>query len=81
MCVCRGEGGDQGTQPGTHNGRHRAMQVDNPRPVDMTSECCTMLEKLMMAQAQVGVGGGWGWGGWPALGGITAAVAAARVPS
>jgi hypothetical protein len=31
-----------------------ANKVDAPRPVDLTPECCTMMEKLMLAQAQVG---------------------------
>ena len=26
--------------------------MDVPRPVDLSLECCTMLEKLMLAQAQ-----------------------------
>lgn len=29
-----------------------AVRVDVPRPVDVSPECCTMLEKLMLAQAQ-----------------------------
>lgn len=29
-----------------------APRVDPPRPVDVSPECCTMLEKLMLAQAQ-----------------------------
>lgn len=31
-----------------------ANKVDAPRPVDLTPECCSMMEKLMLAQAQVG---------------------------
>lgn len=34
-----------------------ASKVDAPRPADLTPECCTMLERLMLAQAQVR--GGW----------------------
>jgi hypothetical protein len=30
-----------------------ASKVDNPRPVDLSPECLSMMEKLMMAQAQV----------------------------
>ena len=30
-----------------------AAKVDAPRPVDLSPECCAMLEKLMLAQAQV----------------------------
>lgn len=30
-----------------------ANKIDNPRPVDLSPECDTMLEKLMLAQAQV----------------------------
>jgi hypothetical protein len=33
-----------------------ASKVDAPRPADLTPECCTMLERLMLAQAQVGGG-------------------------
>lgn len=29
-----------------------ALKVDTPRPVDVTSECAAMLERLMLAQAQ-----------------------------
>ena len=35
---------------------HEASKVDNPRPVDLSPECCSMLEKLMLAQAQVSKG-------------------------
>jgi hypothetical protein len=31
-----------------------APKVDAPRPVDITPECCVLMEKLMLAQAQVG---------------------------
>ena len=31
-----------------------ANKVDAPVPVDLTSECTSMMEKLMLAQAQVG---------------------------
>jgi hypothetical protein len=31
-----------------------ASKVDNPRPVDLSPECLSMMEKLMLAQAQVG---------------------------
>jgi len=42
-----------------------ANKVDAPRPVDLTPECCTLMERLMLAQAQVGgVGGEWGGVGW-----------------
>lgn len=30
-----------------------ASKVDNPRPVDLSPECLSMMEKLMLAQAQV----------------------------
>lgn len=30
-----------------------ASKVDAPRPVDLSPECLSMLEKLMLAQAQV----------------------------
>jgi hypothetical protein len=33
-----------------------ASKVDNPRPVDLSPECLSMMEKLMMAQAQVRAG-------------------------
>lgn len=31
---------------------HVAMKAENPRPVDISPECVTMLEKLMLSQAQ-----------------------------
>lgn len=31
-----------------------ASKIDNPRPVDLSPECLSMMEKLMLAQAQVG---------------------------
>jgi hypothetical protein len=34
-----------------------SMKVDNPRPVDLSPECCALLEKIMLAQAQVRRGG------------------------
>lgn len=33
------------------------VQVEQPRPLDLTPESASMLEKLMLAQAQVGWGG------------------------
>lgn len=30
-----------------------ASKIDNPRPVDLSPECLSMMEKLMLAQAQV----------------------------
>jgi hypothetical protein len=36
---------------------HEANKVDAPRPVDLTPECCALMERLMLAQAQVGEGG------------------------
>jgi hypothetical protein len=38
-----------------HVKEHEASKSDNPRPVDLTPECLTMMEKLMLAQAQVGL--------------------------
>lgn len=35
-----------------HMRDHACLKIDAPRPVDMTFECATMLEKLMLAQAQ-----------------------------
>lgn len=35
-----------------HVKEHEASKSDNPRPVDLTPECLTMMEKLMLAQAQ-----------------------------
>lgn len=32
---------------------NEASKVDSPRPVDLSPECLSMMEKLMMAQAQV----------------------------
>jgi hypothetical protein len=39
-----------------HLKEHEASKVDNPRSVDLSPECCSMLEKLMLAQAQVSIG-------------------------
>jgi hypothetical protein len=36
-----------------HVKEHEASKIDNPRPVDLTPECLSMMEKLMLAQAQV----------------------------
>lgn len=36
-----------------HLKESEAAKVDNPRPVDLSPECLSMMEKLMMAQAQV----------------------------
>jgi hypothetical protein len=38
-----------------HLKESEASKVDNPRPVDLSPECLSMMEKLMMAQAQVRV--------------------------
>ncbi|WIA15140.1 hypothetical protein OEZ85_001828 [Tetradesmus obliquus] len=35
-----------------HLKESEAAKVDNPRPVDLSPECLSMMEKLMMAQAQ-----------------------------
>lgn len=35
-----------------HMRDHACLKIDTPRPIDMTFECATMLEKLMLAQAQ-----------------------------
>lgn len=32
---------------------NEASKVDNPRSVDLSPECLSMMEKLMLAQAQV----------------------------
>ena len=29
-------------------------KTDSPRPLDLSSECASVMEKLMLAQAQVG---------------------------
>jgi hypothetical protein len=34
---------------------HEANKCDAPRPVDLSPECCALMEKLMLAQAQVGL--------------------------
>lgn len=31
---------------------HVSLKVEHPRPTDITPECTSMLEKLMLAQAQ-----------------------------
>jgi hypothetical protein len=36
-----------------HVKENEASKIDNPRPVDLTPECLSMMEKLMLAQAQV----------------------------
>lgn len=38
-----------------------SLKVESPRPLDLTPEAASMLEKLMLAQAQVGRQGCW-WG-------------------
>lgn len=46
-----------------HVKEQEASKSDNPRPTDLTPECLSMMEKLMLAQAQVGTDclrGGWG---------------------
>jgi programmed cell death 6-interacting protein len=35
-----------------HMRDHACLKIDAPRPIDLTFECATMLEKLMLAQAQ-----------------------------
>lgn len=40
-----------------HVKESEASKSDNPRPVDLSPECLSMMEKLMLAQAQV-----WGQG-------------------
>lgn len=30
-----------------------SLKLDAPRPVDLSPECCALLENLMLAQAQV----------------------------
>jgi hypothetical protein len=37
-----------------HVKESEASKIDNPRPVDLSPECLSMMEKLMLAQAQVG---------------------------
>lgn len=37
----------------SHLKESEAAKVDNPRPVDLSPECLSMMEKLMLAQAQV----------------------------
>lgn len=37
----------------SHLKETEASKIDNPRPVDLSPECLSMMEKLMLAQAQV----------------------------
>jgi hypothetical protein len=36
-----------------HVKENEASKIDNPRPIDLSPECLSMMEKLMLAQAQV----------------------------
>lgn len=40
-----------------HVKENEASKIDNPRPIDLSPECLSMMEKLMLAQAQVNLQG------------------------